>query len=811
MENQMSTIDNSHLNMMAERPAYGPRSRARANTDDATVQQAPADVTPSPMGPLEAETYKKEWRASYRYRHHAEDVAAEREQELLIKKLEQEAMAAAEKAMHAAGATRPAAAKRWLPNLRKDKPEVDEDDDNIPVVAKGTAPSPVTAGRVAARLLLAKLFDSHPEVRAAIKTSAPVVVIDIPDNDMMDRVASTWKTVLFDEPDSTRLMNAAGRGGKREDYDVIYLVVKEQPKPKEKPDMQTAALSALSLALPFIAISPLGTTHLADAVIKSSTARMVMPRIDPVAIMRVIRIVTGKPCREMLDADTTAKLSLDDLIIAVRFDRTPSECMKELRRLAAEKESKKKSRDLTLDQLHGMTEAVAWAKSTIIDINAWRAGEIAWDAVSSSVALTGPPGTGKTTFGAIFAAEAGLKFIPASLAKWQSSGEAHLGHLLRAMRQDFDSARAQAPCVLFIDEIDSFPDRAGVTHAHRDYVIEVVNGLLEQIDGIAGREGLIIIGASNDLRRCDPALLRAGRFNTIVKISLPHPHELEKMLRVRLGADLRDEDLRDVSELAAGMTGADIEKVVNDAKRIARQLQRQLTIDDLRGALVEEDTRPAELKFRSCVHEASHIVVDVIHNGPDDVFATSAVVGSHAGASVRTKLGPRAGTYNEYRKTLEIILAGRVGEEMILGEGSHGAGGESGSDLERATTLAAAMAGSVGLAGPSPLVYLGATRDAQTFVAFGEIRKSVNAELQKAAASCRELLERHRGAVEQVARRLLQVNRIDGAEVAGILNEQASERTLEADGSVVGATDAGFTPGSMADAAPIDPQPGKLQ
>lgn len=807
----MTTKDNSHLNMMAERPAHGPRNRTRASSADATIQQPPADATPSPTGPLEAETYKKEWRASYRYRHHAEEVAAEREQELLIKKLEQEAMAAAEKAMHAAGTTRQAEAKRWLPNFHKTgRPdEGEDDDDTVPVAAKGTAPSPVTAGRVAARLLFARTFDIRPEVRAGMKASAPVVVVDVSDGEMMDRVASTWKDVLFD--DSTRLMNVAGSAGKREHYDAVYLVVKEQPKAKDKSAAQTAALSALSLALPFIAISPLGTTHLADAVIKSSTARMAMPRIDPVTIMRVIRIVTGKPCREVLDTDTTAKLSVDDLIIAVRFDRTPSECMRELRRLAAEKESKKKSRDLTLDQLHGMTEAVAWAKSTIVDIDAWRAGEIAWDAVSSSVALTGPPGTGKTTFGAIFAAEAGLKFLPASLAKWQSSGEAHLGHLLRAMRQDFDSARAQAPCVLFIDEIDSFPDRAGVTHAHRDYVIEVVNGLLEQIDGIAGREGLIIIGASNDLRRCDPALLRAGRFNTIVKISLPHPHELEKMLRVRLGADLRDEDLRDVSELAAGMTGADIEKVVNDAKRIARQLQRQLTIDDLRGALVEEDTRPAELKFRSCVHEASHIVVDVIHNGPDDVFATSAVVGSHAGASVRTKLAPRAGTYNEYRKTLEIILAGRVGEEMILGEGSHGAGGESGSDLERATTLAAAMAGSVGLAGPSPLVYLGATRDAQTFVAFGEIRKSVNAELQKAAASCRELLERHRDAVEQVARRLLQVNRIDGAEVAGILNEQTSERPLEPDGSVIAATDAGFAPGSMADATPINPQPGKLQ
>jgi cell division protease FtsH len=565
----------------------------------------------------------------------------------------------------------------------------------------------------------------------------------------------------------------------REHYDAVYLVVKEPPKAKDKPEVQSDALHALSLALPVIAISPLGATHLPQAISNACTARLEMPRLNSLVIMRVIRIVTGKRCRDLLDAATSAKISLDDLIIAVRFDRTPVECLEELRRLANAKDAQKKSRDLTLDQLHGMTEAVAWAKSTIVDINAWRAGEITWDAVSSAVALTGPPGTGKTTFAKVFAAEAGnLPLVLGSLAKWQSSGEAHLGHLLRAMRQDFDAARAQAPSVIFIDEIDSFPDRAGVTHAHRDYVIEVVNALLEQVDGIAGREGVIVIGASNDLRRCDPALLRAGRLSEIVKIPLPAPDELEKMLRVRLGDDLSDVDLRDLSELAVGMTGADIEKTVKDAKRTARQNERKMTIGDLRHALVEEDARPADLKFRSCVHEASHIVVDVIHNGPDDVFATATPIGTRGGAAVRIKQPPRAGTYDDYRKTLEIILAGRVGEEMIFGQGSHGAGGERGSDLERATTLAAAMAGSVGLTGPSPLVFLGPTRDAHDFMAFQEIRTSVNAELRQAAASCRELLERHRSAVEKVALRLSQANRVDGAEVGQILEATASGRVV---------------------------------
>lgn len=794
-----------------------PEPGARSGAPKVAVNQGdagePVAAVSGTMGPLEAEAYKKEWRAACRYRAHLEKAAAERKHDLLIKQLELDAIAAADKAMRDAGGKRRDGMKHGLASLREaSRPDEEDEDEERPVRAakNAAAPPPVTAGRVAARLMFARLFDARPEIHDAIKESAPVVVIDVPDGNMMDRVASTWKDVLF--TDTTRLLKASGSVGHREHYDAVYMVVKEPPKAKDKPAAQTEALSGLSLALPFIAISPLGSTHLAEALLKSCTARLEMPRIDAATIMRVIRIVTGKPCRELLEPDAAAKIGLDDVVIAVRFNRTPTACMAELRRLATEKEATKTSRDLTLDQLHGMAEAVAWAKSTITDITAWKAGEIMWDAVSSAVALTGPPGTGKTTFAKVFAADAGnLPLICGTLAKWQSSGEAHLGHLLRAMKQDFDAARAQAPSVIFIDEIDSFPDRGGVTHAHRDYVIEVVNALLEQIDGIAGREGVIVIGASNDLRRCDPALLRAGRLNQVVKIGLPNPVELEKMLRVRLGNDLRDEDLRNVSELAVGMTGADIEMVVKNAKRAARQANRQLAMSDLREALVEDDDRPAELKFRSCVHEASHIVVDVIHNGPEDVFATAAVVGGHAGASVRTKLAPRAGTYDEYRKTLEIILAGRVGEEMILGEGSHGAGGETGSDLDRATTLAAAMAGSVGLTGPSPLVYRGAIKDAYGFVAFDDIRGSVKEELDKAAASCRSLLEIHRNAVEHVARHLMKTGRIDGSEVKRILDEPASERTWKAAGAEIVTAEASLGPESISVAAPTRSQRGRSQ
>src|SRR6185312_3905617 len=198
--------------------------------------------------------------------------------------------------------------------------------------------------------------------------------------------------------------------------------------------------------------------------------------------------VTGKRCRELLDEHSTARITPVDLIVAVRFDRTPAECIAELRRLAAEKLEHKSGRDISLDELHGMDEAVAWARSTIRDLEAWRRGEIPWSGLDPGACLVGPPGTGKTLFAECFSRAAGLPMVACSLAQWQGTDEGHLGHLLRAMKRDFDAARSSVPCLMFVDEIDSFANRSKLRHAHADYVVEVVNGFIAQCDGIAGRQ-----------------------------------------------------------------------------------------------------------------------------------------------------------------------------------------------------------------------------------------------------------------------------------------------------------------------------------
>jgi len=768
----------SHENIFA--PAMREVSMPLPTVDSAASSQQPSGSDPAPigaMGPLELAAYKADWRASSRYRRHVAEVAAAREHELLVKRLEEEALIAAEKAMQAAGKK----SGGGLGGLRKpvglsarkqEQNEADEDAEQFSFVVRRRPPPPshpVTAARVAARLMFARLFDSRPGLLEAIQSSAPIVAVDVPDPSMLERVLATWQDILF--TDTPRVMKVGSHNtGKRDDYDAVCITVKELPKAKDRSEREKEALAALSLALPLIAISPVSETHLPAAVLQAAPVRITLPPLDPVTIARAIRVATGRPCRDLLDEATAARIAPVDMIIAIRFDRTPAECLAELRRLAADKAVRKSGRDINLDELHGMDGAVAWARSTIRDLEAWRRGEIPWSALDPGACLVGPPGTGKTLFAECFSRAAKLRLLPCTLARWQGADEGHLGHLLRQMNRDFETARAH-PCVMHFDEIDSFADRSKLRHAHADYVVEVVNGFLAQLDGIAGREGVIFLASSNDLSRCDPAILRSGRLNRVIRIGLPKVEELERMFRVRLAGQLDGEELDEICLLALGSSGADVERITNDAVRFARHEYRPLELGDLRRALVDiEDRDPAALR-RAAIHEAGHLLMEILlFGGEADVHATIALSGSTGGATLRTKLPSLAGTYSDYQARLQALLAGRTAEEMVTGEASHGAGGRRGSDLQQATALAAAMVASLGLAGPNRLLFLASQGETDELLSYADVRATAYAELVKAAEACRSMLISHRAALDEIAATLLRAGRIDGMTAAAIIS-----------------------------------------
>jgi cell division protease FtsH len=722
-------------------------------------------VSSNPMGPLEFAAYKADWKASRAYLRHVEEVALRRE-------LDAVAQAAQEEIMKSAGMKRPRSAGadagktpgRGFAALRKSISDNDDED------AQERDVEASTPGRVAARLLLARLFDRNPSVLEEFHAASPVVIVDVADRAMHGRIAHQWKDVLA--LTELRLVDVSKLSDrtKREDYDAIFAVSNNALSLTDRGAADQRAFAAIQLALPILAVTPSADSHLSKVLLDAAAYRLVLPPIDATLINSVIRIVCGKPSRKVISDRAAALIGLHELLLAIRFDRTPAQCVERLLQLVAAKTAKRGSRDLSLDELHGLDEAVAWAKSTIVDIEAWRRGEIGWDAIDAGVVLDGPAGTGKTTFGKVAAAAMGLPLITATLAKWQSSGEAHLGHLLRAMRKDFDEARSKAPAIMFIDELDSFPNRAALTHSHKDYVIEVVNAFLEQLDGLQGRQGLIFIAATNDVRRCDPAIVRAGRLNRIINVCLPGAPDIEKMMRVRLRGDLKDEPLEEISLLAIGSSGADVERIIKDARRQARQEERPLSITDVRHAVLgsKEELSAEELE-RAAIHEAGHIVLGVVQGGPVDIHAVVAGARRSAGFVVSKNREPTAGTLDEYRLVLQGLLAGRAAEEIELGAAGSGAGGSQDSDLAQATRIAAALVGSFGHTGPHPLIFLAERHRTDLIMNHAYLRSAAHQELAASLEEAKRVLTRHRGALKEVAAHLRTRGRINGHEVEQII------------------------------------------
>ncbi|MXQ12357.1 AAA family ATPase [Microvirga makkahensis] len=619
-------------------------------------------------------------------------------------------------------------------------------------------------------------MDSAPSLRNEIEAGgAPVVLVTANDIGALEGLATIWDKVLL--PPGYLIVPGWGLKdvyhGKRT---VISYIATSPNKPADLQAYRKSVRIAAQLAIPVVAIAPQVQSYLPEELGRITTYRLSIPPLDLATITRTIRIVTGKPCAQPLRSDLAAGMSVEDLALYVRYDRSPDECLRLLQSAAETRQQNRASRDLALDELHGLDEAVAWARSTLTDLQLYREGRLAWQEIDHGVVLNGPTGTGKTLFAQVFASEAGLPIITGSLAKWQSADEGHLGHLLRAMRQDFAQARSNAPCVVFIDEVDAFASRDELTHSHRDYAVQVVNGFLELLDGIAGREGLIFIAASNNVARCEPAVLRAGRLNRIIQVSLPSPADLEKMFRVRLRADLSNVDLSGIATLAQGFAGADVERAVKDARRIARQSQRSMNLDDLIRAVGGEPAVRSEHElWRIAVHEAGHRVIMALHGSADRIKVAIHQNGTAAGRSLRDDLACLH-TYSEWKEVLLEILAGRAAEEVLLGSPGVGSGGGPASDLALATRIAAALAGSFGLSGPHPLVHIALPDATEEILSQPYMRTAISTELESAYQGALDLIRQHRDATMQVARSLMVNGHVSGSEISRIIQSIRNNR-----------------------------------
>jgi SpoVK/Ycf46/Vps4 family AAA+-type ATPase len=427
-----------------------------------------------------------------------------------------------------------------------------------------------------------------------------------------------------------------------------------------------------------------------------------------------------------------------------------------------------------LDDLHGLGEAAEWGRSAAQDFADYKAGRITWADMDKGILVSGPTGTGKTTFARALAKSCDVPIHVHSLARWQAKGL--LNDLLKAMRRAFDEAKADAPCILFVDELDSFGDRERIDVRHEQYCREVINGFLECLDGIEGREGVIVVGATNLPHKIDPAILRPGRLDRHVVIPLPDREARKGILRHHLRDALPGADLTEVAERLEGASGAEIEQVVRDARRIARRERRTMRMYDLTAAL-PPGRHLSDADFRrACIHEAGHAVVGCLlltESGKAPVEARvfrAASAGSEAGVTDFRHATDLLRTRPAYLAEITAVLAGLAAEEVVLGSRSDSGGGSRGADLQRATALAAAMEVSLGLG--TDLAYL-ASRDEDELLARVRadpgLRDAVNRSLDESLERARTLLRAHRTSLDEVADALARRGRVSFDGILGIV------------------------------------------
>jgi hypothetical protein len=196
-----------------------------------------------------------------------------------------------------------------------------------------------------------------------------------------------------------------------------------------------------------------------------------------------------------------------------------------------------KDRLLSVETLAGYGPASDWALDLKADLSLWQEGKLRWDEMSTKLLLSGPPGTGKTTFARALCNTLQVPLLATSVAHWLEPG--YLGDVLKRMSGAFTIARDRAPAILFIDEIDNIGTRKGAgSRNYDDYWASLINRMLELLDGASRSEGIIVIGATNLPEKIDPALLRSGRLETHVRIPMPDAETLIGILRHHLGADL---------------------------------------------------------------------------------------------------------------------------------------------------------------------------------------------------------------------------------------------------------------------------------
>ena len=406
--------------------------------------------------------------------------------------------------------------------------------------------------------------------------------------------------------------------------------------------------------------------------------------------------------------------------------------------------------------------------------------------IPKGVLLVGPPGTGKTYISKAVAGEAGVPFFSISGSDFV---EMFVGVGASRVRDLFNDAKKNAPCIVFIDEIDAVGRRRGAgIGGGNDEREQTLNQLLVEMDGFDANEGIIVMAATNRPDVLDPAILRPGRFDRQVTISTPDVKGREEVFKLYAKNKPLDEnvDLKVLAKRTPGFTPADIENMMNEAALLtARRNGTIIHMEDLEEAITrviagpQKRSRVMSEKERklTAYHEAGHAVVMRATPGSDPVHQVTIMPRGSAGGF--TMQLPDEDHYyitrTEMEQDIMHLLGGRIAESLVLGDISTGAS----SDLERATKTAHDMVTKYGMSkaiGPvnysdADEVFLG--RDFTSKQNYSEelaskIDQEVRSIIDKAYADAEKMLKDHRDELDRVANALLEMETLDADQFEAI-------------------------------------------
>ena len=414
--------------------------------------------------------------------------------------------------------------------------------------------------------------------------------------------------------------------------------------------------------------------------------------------------------------------------------------------------------------------------------------------IPKGVLLEGPPGTGKTLLAKAVAGEAGVPFFSISGSDFV---EMFVGVGASRVRDLFEEAKHNAPCIVFIDEIDAVARRRGTGmgggHDERE---QTLNQLLVEMDGFGVNEGIIVMAATNRVDILDPAILRPGRFDRKVAVGTPDIGGREEILKVHaknkpLGDDV---NLQQIAQTTAGFTGADLENLLNEAAIIAAKENRSFIAQkDIKRAFIKVGIG-AEKKSRiisdkekkiTAYHEAGHAIL--FHVLPDvgPVYTVSIIPTGVGAAGYTMPLPERDDMFMTKGRMLQDImvdLGGRIAEELIFDDITTGAS----NDIERATNIARAMVTQYGMSKRFGLMGLATTEsqylDQTTAMNCSDVTAAaVDEEVMKILKNCykeaKKMLTENRAVMDKIAAHLIEQETITGKEFMKIF--RAVEKGLE--------------------------------